>query len=431
MGDFHRPKRVFRKIDRDKHILEAAVRKFGPVSRVHLHNLTNIRRTTISLLVRQLLQEGRLVEAGRADNRFGRKQILLRLNEEYGNIVAIEFDNEQIIVGLLDLSPRITYQIRKPTNLGAGVSGLIRQLQSGVRKVLQQAEVKTDSLVAIGIADPGYVDSRGGITLTASTIDFWKDVPLKRIFEAEFGIPTVLESKTRAKAVAERMLGAGEKSDNLIYIDYGPGIGAGVVVDGRLLYGQDCGVGEFGHTHVLEGGPVCKCGSLGCLEAIAGPAAIEARMLKALNGGTVSRALVLGDGDAAKITAWAILSAAKSGDKICSNILAELASYLGLGLANLVNLFNPSVIVLNKRLELAGDGLLYQLHQIIRRQALHSSSDRLTLKFGKLGDECGLLGVALIALGNHYEIPALKPPKFLTEPVPPLGSSLNPVHAGT
>ena len=110
-------------------------------------------------------------------------------------------------------------------------------------------------MVGIGIADPGLVDSRRGITALSSTIEFWKLVPLKEIFETEFELPTIVESKTRAKTVAERMLGAGNKLENLVYIDYGVGIGAGIVVDGHLLYGRGCAVGEFGHTHVTEDGP--------------------------------------------------------------------------------------------------------------------------------------------------------------------------------
>lgn len=419
------PKPVLRKSDRDKHIIEAAVRRFGPISRVQLHHLTNLRKTTISALVRRLLDEGKLIEAGRSDNQLGRKQILLRINETSGYLIAIEFDDKRVIAGLLDLSPRVKCRIEEPTELQAGVDGLVRQLQSCARKVLRQGKVKAQSLVGIGVADPGFVDSRNGTVLTSSIIDFWKNIPLRQIFENEFGIPTLIESRTRAKTFAERIRGAGEKLDNLVYVDYGTGIGAGIVVDGRLLYGQECGVGELGHTHILSGGPACKCGSIGCLEAIASATALESQMHKALDEGAISQVLALAGGDPAKVTAWIILKAAKTEDKIASNIVAEMAHYLGLSLANLVNLVNPSVVVLDKRLEMAGQGLLNQIHQVIRRQALTSASEHLALRFAKLGDECALLGVALLVLGKHYEIPAYRPPNFPTDSVsvPPVARS--------
>ena len=408
-------KHVDRKVDRDKHIVEAVVRRFGPVSRVQIYELTRLRPTTISTLVRELLQEGKLVESGPADNPMGRKQTLLHLNGEYGSVVAVEFDEETVVAGVLDLHLRIQEIIKEPTDLSGGLETLLEQLQACARKVIRKSKVS--SILGIGIADPGLVDSRRGITTTSSTIEFWKQVPLRQAFETEFKIPTVVESKARAKTVAERMLGAGNKFDNLIYIDYGAGIGAGVIVDGHLLYGQDCAVGEFGHTHVTEGGPACKCGSIGCLEAIAGTGAIVARIRKALAEGAQSQVLSMAAGDVENITAWMVLMAAKAGDKICSNIVAEVANNLGLGVSNLVNLFNPAVVVLDKRLEMAGDLFLDQVLQVVKRQALSNSVAGLSLTFATLGNEPGLLGMGLILLDKHFEIPALRPPRFMIEPV--------------
>lgn len=411
-------KHVDNKKERDKLIIEAVVRRFGPVSRVQIHELTQFRKTTISDLVRELLDEGRLVEAGLSDNPMGRKQVLLQLNSDYGSVVAMEFDEQTVVAGVLDMQLRIREIIKEPTNLAGGVEGLLTQLQACARRVIREAGIPTESVLGMGIADPGLVDSRRGVTATSSTIEFWKEVPLKQTFEREFKSPTVVESKTRAKTVAERMLGAGDKCENMVYVDYGVGIGAGVIVDGHLLYGQDCAVGEFGHTHVVEGGPACKCGSIGCLEAVVGANAIVARIRKALDEGTNSQVLSLAGFDAKNITAWMVLQAASAGDKICGNVVAELGNYLGLGISNLVNLFNPAIVVLDKRLETAGDRLLDQIMQVIKRQALSNSVERLSLRFAKLANEPGLLGTGLLVLDKHFEIPALRPPRFMIEPVP-------------
>jgi predicted NBD/HSP70 family sugar kinase len=411
-------KHVNKKKEHDKLIIEAVVRRFGPVSRVQIHELTKFRKTTISDLVRELLKEGRLVEAGPSNNPTGRKQVLLTLNSDYGSVVVLEFDENTVVAGVLDIQLRIQQIVKEHTNLAEGVEGLLRQLQTCVRTVIREAKIRTKSVLGIGIADPGLVDSRRGVTATSSTIEFWKEVPLKQVFEREFGRPTIVESKTRAKTVAERMLGAGDKCENMIYVDYGVGIGAGVIVDGRLLYGQDCAAGEFGHTHVMEGGPACKCGSIGCLEAVVGTNAILARIRKALEEGTNSQVLSLAGLDAKNITAWMVLQAANAGDKICGNIVAELGNYLGLGISNLVNLFNPATVVLDKRLETAGGGLLDQIARVIKRQALSNSVERLSLRFAKVASEPGLLGMGLLVLDKHFEIPALRPPRFMIEPVP-------------
>lgn len=402
-----------RKSEHDKHVTEAVIRRFGPISRVGVYKLTKLRRTTISQITRELLDEGRLIEVGRSNNPLGRKQVLLKLNEEYGFIVGVEFDDKEVVAGVMDLHPRIKHIVSEPTNLDEGKDGLLRQLQSCVKRVISEAGVDPTLLLGIGIADPGLVDSRRGVAVIATTIDFWNDVPLKQIFEMEFAVPTVVESKTRAKTVAERMMGSGEMQENLVYFDYGAGIGAGIVVDGRLLYGQNCGVGEIGHTRISDDGPACKCGSIGCLEAAASTSAIEARMRKVLAEGAVSQVLSLADGDPAKITAWLVLKAAAAGDKMCGNIVSELAHDIGLGIANVINLFNPAVVVFDKRLEPGGKVLLDQISRVVRSQTLASFSADLALRFGKIGEEAGLLGIGLSVLEKRFEIPVLRPSDFM------------------
>jgi glucokinase len=174
------------------------------------------------------------------------------------------------------------------------------------------------------------------------------------------------------------------------------------VVDGHLLYGQDCGAGEIGHTNIVRGGPTCKCGSNGCLEAVAGARAIEAHARKALSEGVSSRVLAMAQGDPEQITSWMVFEAAAAGDKLCSNILSEISEDLAIALGNLVNLFNPSVIVLDRRLQLMGDEFLTQLARNIRSHALSASAQSLLVHFAHLDRDAGLLGVGLGVLEKHF-----------------------------
>jgi predicted NBD/HSP70 family sugar kinase len=409
-------------LDRDKQVIEAVVRRFGPLSQEKLHELTRIRRSTTSQLVRELLHEGRLFEAGRlsATGALGRKQVLLHLNEKYRFIAGIEFDQDSVVASILDLHPRIQRTVIEPTHIQGGKDDLLNQLLSSVNRVLHEAGLETSSLLGVGIADPGLVDSRRGVTVTSSTIEFWREVPLKAIFEEEFGVPTFVEDATRARTVAERILGAGNLLANMIFVDYGAGIGAGIIANGELLLGDKGGAGEFGHTHSMESGPACKCGSIGCLEAVAGARAVEAKIRKAIAEGGTSLALELAGGCPEKITVWTVLEAARMGDKLSSHIVAEIAARLGLGLANLVNLFNPAAIILDRRLELAGPELLDQIVDVVKRQALTYCTENAAFRYARLGREAGVLGVALILLEKHFEIPMLKPPRFMIEPVPAL-----------
>jgi predicted NBD/HSP70 family sugar kinase len=384
----------------DKHQIKVLVRNHGPISQVGIYRLTQLRRSTISLLTRQLVAEGELVEVGRSDNPLGRKQILLQLNPKFGYMAVVEFDDELLTAGVLDLEPSLVHVISEPTDLTHGQEGLQRQLKEAVRRVVAESKLPWSRFIGIGIADPGLVDTRNGVITSSSTIDFWNQVPLRSCFEEEFKLPTLVESRTRAKAIAERMLGGGEKHPNMIYLDYGTGIGAGVIVDGQLLYGHNCGVGEVGHTNILKAGPTCKCGSSGCLEALAGATAVEHRVRKALAEGVTSQALARHD--PACISAWQVFKAASAGDKLCWNIVAEVADDIGIAVANLVNLFDPSIIVLDHRLRSAGDDFLALISRIVKSKALASFANSLSLRFADLGREAGLLGVGIQVLDHYF-----------------------------
>ena len=406
---------IEKKKERDKAVIEALVRSHGPVSRAGIRQLTQLRWSSVSPIVRELLNQGKLVEVGPSTNPMGRKQTLLRLNEENGYIVAVEFDPETVSAAVTDLFPRIRSKVTETTRVDEDANGLIHQLFLCAHEAIRQAGIPRDKLLGIGVADPGLVDVRQGVSVLSAHIGFWKNVHLKKLFEAEFGVPVILDSSTRAQALAERVRGAGEGAGEMIYIEYGRGIGAGIIIEGKCLLGNNSFAGEFGHIPMIENGPACSCGSFGCLEAIVGLSAMEARCRKAIQEGSNTRALEIAHADPTRITGWIVLQAAKLGDKTCLAIVGELEKYLGLGISTLVNLFNPSIIILDHRLGLAGDSLLDQIAQRVKRQALGSSTANLKFRYGTLGRDAGLLGAALNILERIFEIPALKPPRFMIE----------------
>ncbi len=408
-------KHVTEKKTRDKAVIEALVRNHGPISRAEIRQLTQLRWSTISPIVRDLLNEGKVREIGPSSNPTGRKQTLLQLNDEHGFIVAVGFDPETVSAAVTNLVPRIKSKVSQPTCVDGGAEGLVRQLFSCVHQAIREAGIEREKILGIAAADPGLVNTRDGISILASNLGFWKNIPLKKLFTEEFGIPFILESSTRAQALAERVLGAGGGADDMVYIEFGKGIGAGIVIDGKMLCGHNWIAGEFGHIPVVENGPACSCGSFGCLEAVVGVSALEARCRRALQEGAHSRVLDIVNGEASRITGWTVFQAAKLGDKTCMAIIEELEKYLGLGLATLVNLFNPSVVVLDHRLELGGESLLDQVARVVRKQALGDATGDLRFRYATLAGDAGLLGAALNVLERSFEIPLLKPPRFMVE----------------
>ncbi|RPI21227.1 MAG: ROK family protein [Acidobacteria bacterium] len=402
------------KKERDKAVIMAVVRRFGPISRVAIQHLTQYRPSTVSDYVRELIEAGRLYEAGRSDNPLGRKQVLLRVNDAFGFLVAMEFDAETIRTAVLDLEPKVLTTRTEPVDLTGGVEGVLKQLLSAADRAIRESRKNRAQLLGIAFADPGLVDRRRGISVMCALLDFWQCVPLRERFEARFGAPFLLEGNTRAKAVAERVLGAGGMAENMAYIDYSTGIGAAVFSEGRMVRGHSETAGEIGHTRVAENGPACKCGSFGCLEAIAGVQALGARARRALEEGSTSKVVSLAGG-VEKVTGWTVLEAARQGDKLSSSLVETVSNHLGLGIANLVNLFNPALVVLGKNLASAGPDLLQQIERIVRRQALPSATEKLEFRYGTIGDEAALLGAGLLVLEEMFAIPVLKPPKFMLD----------------
>jgi predicted NBD/HSP70 family sugar kinase len=408
-------KHVRTKAAKDKAVILNVVRRFGPVSRVEVHELTYLRRSTICDLARELLDEKMLTEAGRSNNPLGRKQVLLRVNEESSFVLGIDFDAEVLSASVMDLHPTIVHQIRQPTFLGGGVEGLLQQLLECAQNVLQESGIPKTRLLGIGIGDPGLVDTEEGLSVISSTIGFWKQVPVRKFFQNKFGVPTILGNNTRCKTSAERLLSQTKMSDHMIYVEYSRGIGAGIITGGKILEGHRWSAGEFGHTRIAENGPPCRCGSFGCLEAIAGASAVENRIRTIIHAGGGSQALTMAGGDIDRITAWTVFEAASGGDKACAMIVEDVGRQLGLGLANLVNLFDPEIIVLDQRLELAGPALLDQIVRTVKLQALAHSCENLTLNFAKLGNDAGVLGAGLLVIESIFEIPVVRPPRFLID----------------
>jgi len=318
----------------------------------------------------------------------------------------------------MDLTPRIISEVTERTCLDKGADGLIQQLIACSHRALEQAEMRSKPLLGIGLADTGLVNSREGISVMSSEIDFWRNIPIRKIFEQEFHAPFLLESNTRARGLAERVRGAGEMTEDMIYVDYRAGIGAAIFCEGRLIRGRSDNAGELGHTRITKDGPLCKCGSFGCLEAIAGAEALGARARRAVLEGTPSSAVSLA-GHVDKITGWTVLEAARMGDKMCGSLVEGLEDYLGMAVGNLVNLFNPALVVLGRGLELGGEDLLDQIARIVRRQVLPLASEALEFRFARLGDEAGILGAGLLILEKLFEIPAIRPPRFMVKSASP------------
>ncbi len=312
-------------------------------------------------------------------------------------IVGVDLGGTQIRAALADAQGEIIQRVSRPTMADEGLGAVLERIEESIRQVLP-ADIGQVS--AIGIAAPGPLDPWRGIVRDAPNLPGWKNVPLKDLMEAEFDLPVVVGNDANLAALAEQRFGAGQGVADLIYITVSTGIGGGVIVDNRLLLGAHGLAGEVGHQTVEAHGPRCKCGNIGCLEALAAGPAIARRARELIRDGAETAITDLVGGDLDKITAKDVNQAAQAGDPIAIEIFRQAGFYIGVGIVNLLHILNPSLIVIGGSVTKAGDLLFEPIRATVRQRAMVSYYwENTPIVPATLGDDVALLGaVALVLL---------------------------------
>ena len=389
-----------------KSLLIAHVRHYGAISRTQLGQSTHIRIPVITALIRDLIEQGILVESGRSTAGRGRKQILLSLNGRHGFVVGIEFDLDHMMALGVDVCGNIVTQRSRPMPAQKTNAAILKGLISLTEAVIRESGYERSALKGIGVADPGIVDSKEGVSLLCSLLPEWRNVPLRRLVESHFAVPVLLDENTRAKTLCEHRHGAGRGFQHLLLIDVGSGIGCGIIIDGQLYRGHTNMAGELGHVRVVENGPICNCGSSGCLETVASYPAIIRQVIKALQNGTQSMIAELAGHRLEAISMVHVFEAAGHGDKLALGLLDHAIRYLGHAVANAVNLFNPEVVLMNFNMAGVEDLMLAPIRRIVDRHAIRLPGKSLELRMARIGEKAGAWGAAMLMLDKLFDAPA-------------------------
>jgi glucokinase len=245
----------------------------------------------------------------------------------------------------------------------------------------------------VGVGAPGPLDTRTGIIFLTPNLG-WVDMPLRQRLADQIGLPTSLDNDANCAIFGEWWRGAARGSRHTIGFTIGTGIGGGIIVDGRLYHGASDCAGEFGHTTIDPEGRHCKCGNYGCLEAYASGPAIALRSMEAIASGAESRIPAMVDNDLSRITAQTVYQAAQEGDALALEVVRDTAKYLGVGVANLVNVFNPEIVVICGGVTQAGERLFAPLRQEVTRRAFKPAVRVCRILPGELTGTAGVYGAA-------------------------------------
>ena len=281
---------------------------------------------------------------------------------------------------------------------------IINQMKTILTNLLNSKNTTAD-LKAIGICVPGFVNPKTGISIISENIPGWRDVDLKKIFESKFNLPVYLEDSSRTTGLAEKWLGNGKNKDNFVVLDLGYGIGMAIFIGGELYAGSTYKSGEIGHTIVKEGGEKCICGNRGCLETVASGKALAKEALKGIQEGKSEILTGLTQGRAESVTAQDVSIAASMGDTFSINLLRDAGKYIGIALANSVNILNPSYIIIAGGLVKSGDIIINSLIESLNNNTMMGIIDDLEVVVSKLGVESSALGSAILASQSVFEFP--------------------------
>ena len=318
-------------------------------------------------------------------------------------ILGIDLGGTKILTAVTNTQGKILSRDHSITPAKKGQEAVIKSILESVGRALEQARIAAVDLTAIGLGAPGLSNPETGILFTSPNLPGWKDVPLRDIIEKELGRKAFLINDANAAAMGELHFGAGRGARNFIYITVSTGIGGGIINDGKIYMGSTGTAGELGHMVIDDGGPQCNCGNKGCWETLASGTALAREARHRIKEGAATSILKYADGNIEKINAEAIHEAAQAGDKLANELIAQTAYYLGVGLANLINIFNPEVIVIGGGLSNIGDMLLKPAFEEAGRRAFRQSYQAVRFARAELGRNSGVLGAAAYALEKINE----------------------------
>ena len=308
--------------------------------------------------------------------------------------IGVDVGGTNVKIALVDKEGSIIYSNTTPTRTEMGYEYTISNIKQAIVDLMKETKTDKNSIEGIGFGFPGQIDCDAGIVRVSPNIPGWINVPIAQIIEKEFEIPTKVDNDVRCAALGELAFGAGKGCKNLVCITVGTGIGSGLIINGKLVRGADNAAGEIGHIKLqMHDGPICGCGDSGCLEAFASGPSIVAMAQEYILGGKSTKYRELANPE---ITPYVVAEAAKQGDKVALKIFERMGKYIGIGLANVVNLLNPEKIVIGGGVADAGDILFEPLIATLKKRAMPIQAKSVSVVPAQLGNAAGVIGASLL-----------------------------------
>lgn len=329
---------------------------------------------------------------------------LIILNEQElaeGKIIGVDLGGTRVRAVLSTGTGQILARAEMPTQAEQGLDHVLSNIKKTINRVLELADFS--NLVGMAVGAPGPLNPFTGVVFSPPNLPGWSNVPLTAILEKAFHLPVYLGNDANLAALGEYTFGAGKDYRYLVYITVSTGVGGGVIEDGRILQGAKGAAAELGHMTIDYNGPRCNCGNIGCLEILTAGPSIRRRTIELLETGVSSKLVDMAAGNLQNITPELVAEAARQGDEAALKIIKETAFFLGVGVTNILHLYNPEIVVIGGGVSKIGDMIFEPLRKVVQERAMRAFWEGVPIVPTDLGGDIGLYGAIALVLQNYEE----------------------------
>lgn len=382
-----------KKIAHKKHILRAIYFN-GSLSNSELSKIIKLSTPKINSLLVDLIDDGLVQELGRGDSSGGRRPNIYGLVEDGFYVVGITININRTIISIFNSNNKeVSGPHYFPIKMQSDIT-IFDRVNEKLEEVVRESNIAHNKILVAGIELPGLINQKEGINKT-----YFPEV--KNLFEELkkiFGIPVYFNHDSKVRTFAEQHFGLAKNKKNVLMLQADWGLGLGIIIDGKLYAGKSGYSGEFGHLPIVDNGVLCTCGKQGCLETIVSAVAISRMAKEGIKKGNSSLIKKLVNNDLERIEITTVIQAANSGDQFAISLFSEVGHWLGRGIAYLIQIFNPELIIIGGRVAEANQFILAPIQQAIHTYSNHDISNNTEIKFSELGTKAGTMGAAAYAL---------------------------------
>jgi glucokinase-like ROK family protein len=360
-----------------------AVRLAGSLTQAEIARSTGLSAATVSNIVRELRDNGTVQVTPTSSG--GRRARSVALSGDAGIVVGVDFGHSHLRVAVGNLAHQVLAEQSEPIDVDASASQGFDRAEQLVAQLVESTGINREKVLGVGLGVPGPIDMESGTLGSTAILPGWSGINPRQELTDRLGVPVQVDNDANLGALGELVWGSGRGVKDLAYIKVASGVGAGLVIDGRIYRGPGGTAGEIGHITLDESGPVCRCGNRGCLETFT-----AARYVLELLRGSH------GDG----LTVPKMVQLARAGDPGCRRVIGDVGRHIGMGVASLCNILNPSRIVLGGDLAEAGELVLGPIRESVSRYAIPSAAQRLSVMPGALGARAEVLGALALVLSE-------------------------------